>query len=700
MRRWRRGGLVLLLACLATAVAGQYYFTHLRDRFWDGVVFYGVAVLCLILLLARRPSEERERAVSFWPRFGEALWTHLWRIAAFLAGLFCMYTACRLNEVGLNLQAVVFWLLGIVASIGAWVGLRQELLGPVRPGEPSPGAPRPDDPLEGEAGSHSGPGGDPGRVPPAEAVTRGDKVRAWARWALGWAAAHWEVLAVAGCTVLALLLRLVNVNTIPYVISGDEGSMGLEAINVLEGRLTNPFTTGWLSHPTLYFFMLAGPVRLLGRNAWGLRIFSPFVGAATIPVLYLLARRFFGRRVAVAGMVLLAVSHLHIHFSRLGINNIYDPLFGLLAFLFLVRGLEEGRVPDFALSGFFLGLAQFFYMGARLLPILVTVYVVLWGLRRRVRVGRLLLPAIAMGGAFVAAGAPMFRFFLLHPDDFMARIRMASIVQSGWLQTEPLVTGKPLLVLLWDQLRKSFFAFNYTLDPTSWYAAKIPYLDFVSGVLFLLGLVVLVWNWRKRGYLLVNVWFWLALILGGMLIENPPSSPRFVIFLPAVCLTVALGLVALLERTAGLIGIARAWVPYAMAVVLLAVVILNVGYYFCEYTPSGDFGGLNTEVGTRVGEYLRGQEPGSHVYFFGPPRMWVGYATIPFLAPGLDLHDVESPLTAPPDFVAPDGDALFVFLPERLGELGWVRQVCPQGRQVDIAGHTGEVLFIVYEVRR
>ncbi len=677
MNRQRRGRIVLLLACLLAAVAAQYYFGQLRDRFWDGVVLYAVAVFCLILLLPRRAASEGEEVVPIWTRAWRALYAHPGRGWALALAFLGLYTSIRLNEGAQNWQAVLVWLVGVGASLAAWVGLRQEGLD----AEHQPGT---------AAAADS--------VPPPAGRRGIDKLAAW--FSGKRAVLPWETVAVAGCTLAALLLRLVRLGTIPYVISGDEASMGIEALHVLGGSLTDPFATGWLSHPTLYFFLMAGPLAVLGRNAWGLRLLSPLAGAATIPVLYLLARRLFDRRVALAGTVMLAAAHLHIHFSRLGINNVYDPLFGLLTFFFLVRGLQEGRLLDFALSGFSLALAQFFYMGARLFPVMLVLYLSLWLLLRPARIRSLWAPAGAFLSSFLVTGGPLFRFFLLHFDDFMARLRIVGIIQSGWLETEPLVTGKTQLHLLWDQFRKSFLAFNYTLDPTSWYAAKIPYLDFVSGILFIIGLVVLLRNWRRPAYLMLNVWYWLALLFGGVLIENPPSSPRFVIFMPAVCLIAALGLVQVVDLLAGLLSLSRAWVSRVIAVVLLAAVVLNVGYYFFVYTPAGDFGGLNTEVGMRIGEYLREQEPGSHVYFFGPPRMWIGYATIPFLAPGHELVDIEPPLTRPPAVVPPSGDLFFIFLPERVRELDLVTQGIPEGQRREVLGHTGQVLFVVYEVKR
>src|SRR5690606_16338475 len=55
-----------------------------------------------------------------------------------------------------------------------------------------------------------------------------------------------------------------------------------------------------------------------------------------------------------------------IHFSRMGINNIADPLFAVLALAFMVRGLKYGYLGDYAFAGVMLGLTEDFYEGGTL----------------------------------------------------------------------------------------------------------------------------------------------------------------------------------------------------------------------------------------------------------------------------------------------------------------------------------------------
>ncbi len=72
-------------------------------------------------------------------------------------------------------------------------------------------------------------------------------------------------------------------------------------------------------------------------------------------------------------------------------------------------------------------------------------------------------------------------------------------------------------------------------------------------------------------------------------------------------------------------------------------------------------------------------------------------STIPFLAPDMRGQDVVDPLTGPPQWPLV-GPTLFVFLPERLGELPLVEQTYPNGRYEEYHSPDGEFLFAVYAV--
>lgn len=511
-----------------------------------------------------------------------------------------------------------------------------------------------------------------------------------------------EIAVVAGLVLLAFTLRYYQLTNIPYVLSGDEANMGSEALRVLNGQLVNPFATGWFSHPTLYFFLLAIPVKIFGNTTFALRFFSPFVGALTVFATYLFARRWWGRSVALAAGLILAGYHFHIHFSRLALNNIWDPLFALLVLGLLCQGWESKDKRFFVAAGLGLGLSQYFYMGARMLLILIGALLLYWLVCDRRRLWELRGGMVSMFLIALIVSLPIVLCSLQHPDEYMARMNQLGIFPSGWLDREVKVTGASRTAILTQQLWKSALAFNYTTDPTFWYRPNIPLLRFWPSILFVFGLLLTAGRIKKTNHFLLLLWIGATIFFAGFLLENPPSSQRYVIAAPAVAILVALAMVWMFKQAQELLGGRReVWT----AGLLLAVLLISwgdVSFYFNEYTPTSDFGGLNTEVAQRVSDYLTDLGPGWEAYFFGLPRMGIGerggFPTVSFLVSQVRRIDIDEQLADPGDLAGLHLPAVFIFLPERAAELQMIEDAFPGGQEKLFPGRFERVLFISYEV--
>ena len=511
-----------------------------------------------------------------------------------------------------------------------------------------------------------------------------------------WHSYRWEWLSVLALTIGAGLARLTDLEHIPYVLGGDEASLALQGLEVLWGRITNPFTTGWLSHPTMFAYVQALGLRLAGVTITGARLLPALAGVLTVPALYMLVRQLYGRWAAFLAAGFLASYHYAVHYSRLSYNNIFDPLLAVLAVLALEAALRVGHPGLFALSGLLLGLGQYFYMGARVIPLVVVVWlaVVAWrepGFWRRQRAGLAVLV-----GAFLVTGWPLFVFFARSPNDFFARTTQLGIIQSGWLARMAAETGRSQLSLLWEQCVKSVLAFNYYPDPASHYHPGIPLLDFASSVPFTLGLAYSLARWRERPHLLMQLWFWGVLIFGSVLLENPPSSQRLVLATIPASIFVALGL-QLVTETAARVWRWRLAVGRAAAAVVLALVAsVNVWFYFDRYTPAHQYAGYNTEVGQAMGLYLRTLGDSYRYYFLGAPRMYAGFPNTTYLAPAVAGEDITEPLTGPVPRAAPDRKPVYLILPERLGELQWLQATYPRGQLREFPDAKGRTLFAAY----
>ena len=511
-------------------------------------------------------------------------------------------------------------------------------------------------------------------------------------WEPGWT--RLEILALAAITLIAFLTRVVDLTDIPWLFTGDEGSAGLSAVDFIEGRQNNIFGVGWFSFPSLYFYIESLSIRALGQTVVAARLPSAVAGALTAAGLYAFARPAFGRGVALASSAYLATFPFHVHFSRTGLNNIWDSLTVVVVSAALWVAWERNHLTLFALAGITLGIGQYFYPTSRVLygMILGFLFVALVFDRRRLR--ERLPGVVVLALASVTAVLPLVIFYILHPAEYAAPLARVSIL-GAWMDSAVQAHGGRLWPVLWDQIRSSALAFS-SLDLRGHFNGAPMLLPAAAG-LFLLGIALALVNLPTMQYFWLLIWI-VAAIATGALSQSTPTSQRYLYASPAVSILVTLPIVASAQWLKNIWPRTRRWLAVVAAVCVAAVIAGDLNFYFRVYSPLGEFGDLNTEVATRVAEYLNEREPGIHVYFAGAPRM--GYAThktIPFLVPGDTGEDLLAPLTAPPAFSL-SGPTTFIVLPERSTDLDYIRQRFPNGSLEVVNSRGGVPLFYGYDV--
>jgi SAM-dependent methyltransferase len=538
--------------------------------------------------------------------------------------------------------------------------------------------------------------------------------------------APFQALAAALLFVTALLVRAVGLSQHPFILNGLEANLGLDALRVLNGAISSPFSTGWLDNPTLPTFIMAGPIALLGPSTLALRLLSPLVGALTVTAVYLLGERLYGRIVGLTAAVLLLGSHTHLHYSRLGLTNIWDPLLIWLALglILLAWQRHEADRPHrhlWLLAGLMVGLNGYVFTGARLLPVILVGLGLMLLLWQRSALRQQASAILAGLGLALIVALPQLLYYQANPDRFWERAETIGIGlpigQENWLAQEAEQRGQSQNEVLRQQTWQALLAFNATLDRSNAYRATIPLLGTGMALLFVLGLGVCLVQIQQPRYALLLLWVLLTLLLGGVMLDNPPQSHRLVIATPALALLSALGLWLLgrlllsLWQEAGE-EVVTAYRPYLLPALLVVAMLLTMSdmvYYFGRYRAQPDFADLNTEVADTMAYYLNELGEEWSAYFYGPPRMYVGFPTIIFLASdhqaGYNLFDVEGgPAIDGPSI---DGQPLppaitdkrvFIYLPERLPELNAIENQYPGGSLRQFAGYYSSPLFYAYEV--
>lgn len=486
--------------------------------------------------------------------------------------------------------------------------------------------------------------------------------------------------------LVALALRATATADVPSTFSGDEGSVGLHAGMFLDGETDNVLGLGWFSFPALHFAIQSVSIRVFGQTVEALRLTSALAGALTVVAVYWLGRVMFGRTAGLAAALTLAVSHFHIHMSRIGLNNVWDGFFGTVAIASLWHGWRTGRRSAFVLCGLALGLGQYFYASIRVLPFVVLVWcAVAWWQRDRFR-NR--MPDLLLGGfTAVIAYLPLGLLFAQHRDEFAAPFNRVSIFANP--------VGQPTGELVRNQLLRG--ALGFTHEPLRGiYNPGTPLLRPAMAALFLLGLVLLMRQPDLRALLLVLPL--VAVVATGAASLDAPASQRYIMAMPMCAVIVALPLVQTAAWLEQLWPPRRALILAGAVAVLVAVAAADLRYYFVDVSD-GPYvlGGQNTLVATEIAEYLRDSpDQIQRVHFFGLPRMgYYSLSTIPYLNPQIEGIDTAEPTGERRRWVA-DEATRFVFLPERLAELAEVRESYPGG-SIEERHRDGTLLFAVYD---
>lgn len=502
-----------------------------------------------------------------------------------------------------------------------------------------------------------------------------------------------DVAIMVGLFVAALVPRMVNLAGEPAPFSGDEAAMGLQAVEVMKGNLNNMFQSGLQGHPNAYFFSLAGFFEVFGVSDTAQRLSSALAGAFAIPALYLLLRSWFGRTVGFLAAAYLVTYHLHVHFSRVAMNNVGDTLFVTVALYLAWRAIRTLAPEDFALTGLATGISLYFYVGARITPLVVIGFL---GFAALIRPRT--IPAMLRGGAIAAISygvvtLPLGVFWLTHQDEFMNRLDTVGIFQSGWFD-EQLDLGRSGVGVMWDQVKHSLGAFGYYKDTSPQYAAPISFVERVSLIPFLVGFAVSVFRVRDLRYLALLLTFALTVVTGNILTVLPPTSSRMLGTVPVMAAWVGIGLASL--STWLVKGRAQpALVPAALGLAVLLA--YNVHFYFFQYRAGEYFNDSNTRTVTLAEEYIKEFPPETQIYWFGGPFIFTGHPALKFPLRDRPLFDVLDDAriepTPPQDAFGP----LFIFLPHRYQELEAVREACPGGEVRVFRDKYGEERFTSYE---
>ncbi len=391
-----------------------------------------------------------------------------------------------------------------------------------------------------------------------------------------------EAALLAAVLLIALGLRVYGLDQLRVLVDETHFSTGaLYFLDTAGPQLLRPIGE-YDPFPRIATYWVAEAVTLFGHTFTALRVVPALVSTATVGAIYLLGRELFDRRVGLAAAMLLATLPPFLHFSRLAVISVIDPLFGVLTLALLARGLRTGSRTAYVLAGVMLGLTQYFHEAGRLLfPALVALWLIgLLLTRTEIRrvAGtvfgfRLHWPfawrglALGLLAALIVA-APLIVTQRTQPEQIRTRLDYAVLPRQFWQATLLTSDFRPLL----GSVRDAALTLARIKDATNYYGGTTALILPLFVPLFLLGSASILRRRPPRGGVVL---LWMALtILGNSILTVPSTSVHFLVGLPAVALLMALGLSETLAR------LSRRHATALLAVLVIAVGVRQTYYYF------------------------------------------------------------------------------------------------------------------------
>ena len=406
-----------------------------------------------------------------------------------------------------------------------------------------------------------------------------------------------ELLLVSGVTLLAFLLRFYNLGSIPRVINGDEGLIGLAAQSTFQGALANPFAL-FENFGALYLLAINAVIEFFGPTMFSLRFLPAIGGILAIPAVYLLAREIAEKRVALIAATLLAFAHTHIHFSRTAaVAYIYGTWLIPLELYFLLSGLKNRSAWRAAIGGCLLAIHFSIYISAQIAAGVILIYILLSFLLFRGWFKAVGKAVAVFWGGFAIAIIPEAFYISQHMNEFTSRLNADGTFQTGWLEQTMSATGKGTVQILFERVIHAFLSLIY-YPAIDFYGSPVPLLTLITAALFLIGLGITLWRFRSPEYLLLNCYFWgFTLAVGIFALPPTADTYRMLVVIPAAVIMAAIAIDQILEAVG--VGWSSSRLAYAAITVLLILNISahNVWVYY------GDFAGRCLYADNMVGRF-------------------------------------------------------------------------------------------------
>lgn len=366
--------------------------------------------------------------------------------------------------------------------------------------------------------------------------------------------------------LLAAILRLYNLASVPPSLGWDEASLGYNAYTISQTLrdehgeflpLTRFIAFGDYKPPG-YVYSAALPVKRLGLSDFTVRLPSALAGTLLVLVCYLLVKELFGRaKLALLAATFLAVSPWALQFSRGAFEANFATLLSALGVYFFVRTAGRWSLLTAILGALSFAFSLYTFNSHRVfVPLLVAslslIYIrEIWSSKKNWMVFGLIL-AITLIPLIphLKSREGQLRFYEVTWLNDLSPIELSNqriaIDEDAWwakiLHNRRVSFAQQFLKHYLDHFRPDFLFFSGDVNPRL-SIQTVGEMYWPDLILLLVGIYLLVKK-RPRGTLLILAWIFLSPVPAATARETPHAL-RILQILPSLQIVAAFGLLAL-----------------------------------------------------------------------------------------------------------------------------------------------------------
>lgn len=517
---------------------------------------------------------------------------------------------------------------------------------------------------------------------------------------------HFELnswfIVVIGTILLVVFFRFAQLNQVPGEMIGDQAER-LLAVNDIQMGSDPVFSSRNNGSEIFQYYWTDVILRLTGTQLsfFAMKLTSAVAGIVTLIYIYLLGKEVADRWVGLLAVIFCGIAYWPNVLARSFLGGIFVPLFMSAMLYYLIKGLRLSQRNYFIAAGVALGLGLLSYRVFLVAPLVILLAIGLYCLHKQSKGKRLqalwgMLILFLIG---LIIFSPMLRVIVSEPRVYFFKVfsRLAEwerpYLGNGW---------SIFLKNLWSGIAMFFWS-----NGNQWVESVVnrPALDFVSGGLFMVGVLLTLWNYfNKRHWLdLFLILSILVLLLPSVLSiafpeENPSMSQASGAMVP-VFILIAYAIYQVIRNIER--GFDTRWrKPVALILALVLVTLSasqNYKLVFNQYKENYLASAMNTSeiagVLTQFDETIGSSET---AWVMGFPH-WVDTKLVAIAAGQIGDDFAMFPERLPETTIS--GQAK-IFLLNKLDETGLdaLQTLYPEGTSWEYTSVTPEKSFLIFFV--